>query len=148
MKRRATSLGTPEAPTSPATLLEVIRRGCRRGAMTIEFALIAGPLLIAILAVFDWGRYLGTRAAFSNAVAAVTREAVTNTAVHNCTTAETWALSRSALLDAAQLTVCVTADPTTSTLTVTASYNFRFLFAFFATPPRLTASISHPYNPA
>lgn len=129
------------------TLRGALRRGCRRGAMTIEFALIAGPLLIAILAVFDLGRYLGTRAAFSNAVAAVTREAVVNTTVHSCEAAETWVLARSALLTATPLTVCITADNAAQTLQVTASYDFRFVFAIFATPPRLTATITHPFSP-
>jgi Flp pilus assembly protein TadG len=129
------------------TLRGALRRGCRRGAITIEFALIAGPLLIAILAVFDLGRYLGTRAAFSNAVAAVTREAVVNTAMRNCGEPETWVLSRSALLTATPLSVCITENSGTQTLQVTASYDFRFVFAIFATPPRLTATITHPYSP-
>jgi Flp pilus assembly protein TadG len=137
---------TPLGPTN-VTALAALRRRCRRGAMTLEFALIAGPLLVAILAVFDWGRYLGTRAAFSNAVAAVTREAVVNTTVRDCPAAETWVLARSALLTATPLTVCVTADAATETLQVRASYDFRFVFAFFATPPQLSANITHPYTP-
>jgi Flp pilus assembly protein TadG len=130
-------------------LLQTLRGRCRRGLVTLEFALIAVPLIVAIMAILDFSFYLGTRAAFSNAVGTVTREALVNTDLRSsgagsCSPeAETWVLGRSPLLSATRLQLCV-AEVNTTTLQVTASYNIQFLFGFFAAPQPLTSTFTHP----
>jgi len=111
--------------------------------VTLEFGLIAAFLIIVLAGTMDLGRFLATRTALRAAVGEVARAAMTNTALTGCSTPETYALSKVAMLDAAALGVCVTRA--TGSVTVSASYSFTFIVPILGTAPRtLSASVTSP----
>jgi Flp pilus assembly protein TadG len=129
--------GTRRRPASRLGLL------CRRGMVTLEFGLIAASLIIVLAGALDFARFLATRTALRAAVGEVVRAAMTSSSLTGCTTPETYAISKVAMLAANDLTVCVTRG--TNSLTVTASYSFAFVIPILGTAPRtINASTTTP----
>jgi Flp pilus assembly protein TadG len=133
-------------------------RGCnrpcvalgRRGATSLEFALVGSLLLTLLLGVSEAGRYMMTlqslRSAADEAVRLVVLRGGSNMNAGNpaCTGmsgALSGAASRVAFLDATSLTVNLSACSTNSngmtTVTVTISYPFTFQVTYFGTMSRI-----------
>lgn len=113
---------------------------------TLEFALVAGTLLIALVATFEISRFIATHAALRVAVTEVSRRALIDVNMNN-TTAKTFALGQAPLLNAARLTMTFNRDTavTPPTVAVTATYNFTFVSPVFgATNRTLNAAITTP----
>ena|GEM_PF-1867662 len=120
----------------------------RRGAATIEFALIGSAFLMLLLGGMDAARYLATIEAVRSASAEAARMAVLRGSANlNAGSAACTGLAgplsgtpRSPLLDAAALSVALsgcTTSGTVTSVTVTASYPFAFALPWFGTGERV-----------
>lgn len=121
---------------------------CRRGVVTVEFALISIMFFTAMFASIELARYVGTRTALRAAVGEVARMSLTDAALDGCTAPKTMALARTQLLSAAALNMCVQRPANAASpqvIRVTASYTFNFLIsAFNKTPRSFAATVEYP----
>ena len=112
----------------------LLRLGNRRGAMTLEFALVALPFFMLLLGAMDLGRYWYTVHALRNYSADAARAAfvyVNHDPIGRCTAVVPVAVERSPGLNPDDLTAatarCQRNQATGVTeVTVTAGYRFRF----------------------
>jgi Flp pilus assembly protein TadG len=123
---------------------------CRRGTITIDFAMVALTLVMAMIACIDIGRYVATRTALRNAMAEVLRAAMTDATLVGVETPKAHALSRVSMLDPMQFAISVERLPAgapTTSVRVSASYGFSFITPLFGaqsralTPQPLTTPI-------
>jgi uncharacterized membrane protein len=124
--------------------------GCRRGTITVDFALVALTALIAMIACIDIGRYVATRTALRNAMAEVLRAAMTDATILGSVVPKEYALNRVSMLDPSLFSIDVArlpAEGTATSVRVTASYSFTFMTPLFGTgqraltPPALTTPL-------
>jgi Flp pilus assembly protein TadG len=114
----------------------------RRGTITIDFAMVALTLIVAMIACVDVGRYVATRTALRNAMAEVLRAAMTDATLVGATTPKAYALSRVSLLDPSRFAISVERLPVgapTTSVRVTASYDFTFITSLFGVQSRALA---------
>jgi Flp pilus assembly protein TadG len=118
----------------------------RRGATTLEFGLILGSLLLFILGVVEFSRFLATRAAFHSAIAEVARRALVTPSMRgDNAAAKTYALDSGILLRADALSITMTPPVTGgTTFTVAGTYTFSFVIPIFGSGTRtFSATVVH-----
>jgi Flp pilus assembly protein TadG len=117
----------------------VCNKASRRGNMSVEFALIGATLFLVLFACLDVGRYVSARTALSAAVSEAVRVVMADPAMAGCDAPKTFALARTAVLAAANLTLCATrvepASGNAGSVTVNASYTFSFVMPVFSSEP-------------
>jgi Flp pilus assembly protein TadG len=124
-----------------------LRRLCRfsndtRGAALVEFAIVAPFLVLLLLGIIDWGRYLFLYNQLGNAVRDGARiAAVTASPSGNVTVIST---VRSRINDTNAATAAVTVDllgnvPEQTVRVTITSYPFRRLYALTLAPTQITS---------
>ncbi|HEV7265131.1 MAG TPA: TadE/TadG family type IV pilus assembly protein [Falsiroseomonas sp.] len=117
--------------------------------MSAEFALIGAAFFLLLFACIDVGRYVASRTALRAAVSEAVRAVTTDASLTGCDAPKTYALARTAMLIAANLTLCASrVEPTGSaagSVTVNASYVFTFVVPGFPHEPMtLSADVVSP----
>ncbi len=112
---------------SPACSRRRRRRLGRRGATSIEFALISIAFLTLLIGAMDLGRYFLIEHSLRSVVSEALRAALADTTLSGCSAPWTKVGAITPMLDPSLITLCVTQNPNTYgkiTVTVNVSYTF------------------------